>query len=165
MSVVPFIIELIKRKKNRMTENNPYGEDQTTPAESTHPVLKQLNDKITELQTQLDTNKATASTLDAEHLDTIRKLRVEKWAFEERVKNVLVDSLEDYDEDTIKHIAEELDITLNKTKQIEVNITFTIDVEYEIGEEPDPEWDFDFSVSHSDIVDYSSDIVYTKDIS
>jgi len=148
-----------------MTENNPYNEDQTTPVESQHPVLKQLNDKIAELQTQLDTNKATSSALETERLDTIRKLRSEKWAFEERVKNVLVESLEDYDYDTIRHIASELDISLTLKKQYEVNVTFTIDIEHEVGEEPDPEWDFDFTASHSDMIDYSADVIYSKIVS
>lgn len=154
-----------------MTENNnPYGEPDfamepiDTPAESNHPVLKQLKDRIAELETQLETNKATASTLDTERVETIRKVRAEKWTYEERVKNVLVEALEDHDEDTVRYIAEQLSIQLTKTKSIEVNVTFTIDIEHEIGEEPDPEWDFDFSVSHSDIVDFTSDVIYSKDV-
>lgn len=132
---------------------------------SEHPVLKQLKDRIAELETQLETNKATASALDTERVETIRKVRAEKWQYEEKVKNVLVEALEDHDEDTVRYIAEQLNIQLTKTKSIEVNVTFTIDIEHEIGEEPDPEWDFDFSVSHDSIVDFTSDIVWNKDVS
>ncbi len=135
-----------------------------TTEESKHPVLQGMRDKIAELQTQLDTNKATASALDTERVETIRKVRADKWAYEEKVKNVLVEALEDHDEDTVRYIAEQLNVELTKTKQIEVNVTFTIDLEYEIGSEPDPEWDFDFSVSHDSIVDFTSDIVWNKDV-
>lgn len=141
-----------------MTENN-YGEPNfnTTPApetpESNHPVLQQLKDKISSLE---------ADVLKEQQLR--RENFMAKSAYEERVKRVLVEAMEDYDVETIKHIAEQLDITLSVSKQIEVNVTFTIDLEYEVGEEPDAEWDFDFSVSHSDIVDYSSDVIYSKDV-
>jgi hypothetical protein len=129
---------------------------------SEHPVLKQLKDRIAELETQLETNKATSTALDADRIQTINRIRNEKWQYEEKVKNVLVEALEDYDEATIKHIAEQLNVELTKTATIEVNVTFAIDVEYEIGSEPDPDWDFDFSVSHDSIVDYSSDVVWSK---
>lgn len=142
-----------------------YGEPDfnitATPAESSHPVLQQLKDRITDLEGQI----AKKVELDLERTQTINRIRNEKWQYEEKVKNVLIEAMEDHDETTVKYIAEQLNIQLTKTKQIEVNVTFTIDIEHEIGEEPDPEWDFDFSVSHSDIVDYSSDVVWSKDVS
>jgi hypothetical protein len=145
-----------------MSENN-YGEPDfnITATESSHPVLQQLKDRITELEGTIEQRNASLQTA----LDNSSRYRNEKWQYEEKVKNVLIEAMEDHDETTVKYIAEQLNIPLTKTKQIEVNVTFTIDVEYEIGEEPDPEWDFDFSVSHSDIVDYSSDVVWNKDVS
>jgi chromosome segregation ATPase len=126
--------------------------------ESNHPVLQQLKDRITELEASIEQKNTSLQT----SLENANRYRNEKWNYEERVKNVLIEALEDYDEATIKHIAEQLNIELTKTASIEVNVTFTIDVEYEIGSEPDPDWDFDFSVSHDSIVDYSSDVVWSK---
>jgi hypothetical protein len=143
-----------------MNENN-YGEPDfnITATESSHPVLQQLRDRITDLEGQI----VKKNELDLERTQTINRIRNEKWQYEEKVKNVLVEALEDYDEDTIKHIAEQLNIELTKTKQVEVNVTFTIDLEYEIGSEPDPEWDFEFDVRHDTITDFQTDIVWSKD--
>ncbi len=127
--------------------------------ESNHPVLQQLKDRITELEGTLEQRNASLQTA----LDNSSRYRNEKWAYEEKVKNVLVEAMEDYDEATVKHIAEQLNIELTKTKSIEVNVTFTIDVEYEVGSEPDPDWDFDFSVSHDTITDFQTDVVWSKD--
>lgn len=143
-----------------MNENN-YGEPDfnITATESSHPVLQQLKDRMAELEGTIEQRNASLQTA----LENSNRYRNEKWAYEEKVKNVLVEALEDYDEDTIKHIAEQLNIELTKTKQVEVNVTFTIDVEYEVGSEPDPDWDFDFSVSHDTITDFQTDVVWSKD--
>lgn len=127
--------------------------------ESVHPVLQQLKDQIADLESKV----AKGLELDAERIQTITRIRNEKWQYEERVKTVLVEALEDHDEETVKHIASELGIELTKTKTVEVNVTFTIEVEYEIGEEPDPEWDFDFDVRHDTITDFQTDIIWNKD--
>jgi transposase len=145
----------IKQRKKKMNEY-----ENAPQTESTHPVLAKLYEQIADLTSKVE----KATTLDTERVQTITRIRNEKYAYEEKVKTVLVEALEDHDEDTVRYIAEQLNIQLTKTKQIEVNVTFTIDVEHEIGEEPDPEWDFDFSVSHSDIVDYTSDVIYSKDV-
>lgn len=125
---------------------------------SEHPVLKQLKDRIAQLEADVE-NKA--SLLSAA-TDASNRHRNEKWAFEERVKTVLVKASEDYDKETVQYIAEHLNIQLTKTATYEVNVTFNIDVEYEIGEEPDPNWDFDFAVSHDSVVDYTTDVVWSK---
>lgn len=127
--------------------------------DSVHPVLQQLKNQIAELEAKV----AKGLELDAERIQTITRIRNEKWQYEARVKDVLIEALEDHDEDTVKYIAEQLDIALTKTKQVEVNVTFTIDLEYEIGEEPDPDWDFEFDVRHDAIQDYQTDIIWSKD--
>ena len=123
------------------------------------PTVAELQEKIQELTRFID-NK---NDLLANSYKTASTARDALHSFKERVKNVLIEALEDYDQDTVKHIAEQLDIPLTVTKQIEVNVTFTIDLEHEIGEEPDPEWDFDFSLSHDSVVDYSTDVIYHRD--
>lgn len=149
MSVVPLIIKILRRKKKPMEEFTP----------NTHPVLQALNEKVADLEAKV----TKSSELDLERVQTINRIRNEKWQYEEKVKNVLVEALEGHDEDTVKYIAEQLEIPLTKTKQVEVNVTFTIDIEYEIGSEPDPDWDFEFSVSHSDIQDYQTDVIYSRE--
>ncbi len=128
---------------------------------NTHPVLTSLNQKVADLEAQVAKN----AELDLERVQTINRIRNEKYQYQERVKNVFVESLEDYDEETIKHLAKQLDVELTLTKQVEVNVTFTIDLEYEIGEEPDLEWDLEFEVRHDSISDYQTDIIYSKEIS
>jgi transposase len=125
---------------------------------SEHPVLKQLKDRIAELEASIEQKNTSLQTA----LDNSSRYRNEKWQYEERVKTVLIEALEDHDEDTVRWIAEQLNIQLTKTATYEVNVTFTIDVEYEIGSTPDPDWDFEYEVSGSDIVDYTSDVVWSK---
>jgi hypothetical protein len=127
--------------------------------ESNHPVLQQLKDRIAELEASLEQKNTLLQTA----VENSNRHRNEKWTYEEKVKSVLVEAMEDYDEATVKHIAEQLNIELTKTKSIEVNVTFTIDVEYEVGSEPDPDWDFDFDVRHDTITDFQTDIVWSKD--
>ena len=134
-------------------------ENEPTIPTSQHPVLTALNEKVATLEAEV----AKARELESERVATANRLRNEKWQYEERVKNVLIEALEDHDEDTVKYIASQLGIELTKTKTVEVNVTFTIDLEYEIGEEPDPEWDFEFDVRHDSIADFQTDIIWNKD--
>ena len=55
---------------------------------NTHPVLQALNEKVANLEAQV----AKANELDAERVQTINRIRNEKWNYEERVKNVLVEA-------------------------------------------------------------------------
>lgn len=118
---------------------------------SEHPVLKQLKDRIAVLEAEVEKENQLR-----------RDWTVAKLKFEERVIRVLTEALEDHDEDTIKHIAENLDIKLAKKRQYEVNVTFTIETEEDLGESIDADWDFDFSVDHHAIADYSVDVVWSK---
>jgi hypothetical protein len=142
-----------------MDEMNPTTPD-LAPNESNHPVLQALHSRIQELEAKV----AKGLELDAERIQTINRIRNEKWQYEENAKNVLVAAVEDFDIDTIKHIAEQLGIILTQTKQFEVNVTFTVDIEVELGDEIDPDWDIEFTASHSDLVDYTSDVIYSKEI-
>lgn len=155
MSVVDSILVLFTRKKKNMDEMTP------TTLESNHPVLLQYKTQIENLTASIKVEQDNYNSMRERWQSAMQA----KNAFEDRVKNVLVEALEDHDEDTVRWIAEQLDIDLKVTKQFEVNVTFTVDVELEAGESFDPEWDLEFSVSHSDLIDYSSDIIYSKEIS
>lgn len=135
-----------------------YIENEPNIPTSQHPVLTALNEKIANLEAQVQHWKEQTE----KEAQLRRETFTSKLQYQERVKNVLVEAMADYDVETIKYIAEQLNIQLTVSKQIEVNVTFTVDVEYEVGEEPDPEWDFEFSVSHSDIIDYSADVIWSK---
>lgn len=156
MSVVSRIIKLLTRKKNTMDEMiNEFA----TP-ESNHPVLQGMRDKISALETSL----VKATEIEVERVQTINRMRQDKWSYEERVKTVLTEALEDYDDDTVRHIAEQLDIALTVTKTYEVNVTFTVEVEHEIGAEPDPEWDFEFTVAGDTVQDFTSDVIFSTEV-
>jgi hypothetical protein len=129
--------------------------------ESNHPVLQGYRDRVGELEAQV----ADLQTKIYEAEQRTREVRQQKWQYEERVKNVLVEAYEDHDQDTIEHIASNLDIDLTISKRYEVNVTFTIDVETKIGEEIDADWDFQFEVTHDDIIDQSADVIWSKEIS
>jgi hypothetical protein len=161
MSVVSLIIEVIKRKRKMENTIGTIGDYNPQP-ENTHPVLAKLYEQIADLTEKLE--KATA--LDGERVERINTLRNEKWAYEAKVERVLTEAWEDYDKDTIRHIASELDISLTITKQYEVNVSFTIDVECDIDDVDsiDPEW-FEYSVNDSMVSDYSTDVIYSKEIS
>jgi polyhydroxyalkanoate synthesis regulator phasin len=130
--------------------------------ESQHPVLAKLYEQVADLTDKL----AKANELEAQRVQRIIELRNEKFDLEAKVSRVLTEAWEDYDHDTIRHIASELDISLTVRKQYEVNLTFTLDIECEIDEIDgiDPEW-FDYSVDESSVVDYSTDVIYSKEIS
>ena len=145
---------------------NEYGtpDFDITPEQSelTHPVLTMWKNRINDLEDKL----AKATELDTQRVQRLNELRNEKWAYEAKVERVLKDAWEDYDHDTIRHIASELDISLTITKQYEVNVLFTLDVEVEIDEVDsiDPEW-FEFAVNESSVSDYSTDVITCKEIS
>jgi hypothetical protein len=124
-------------------------------AESSHPVLIQYKNQIATLQSSLDDMR-----------QRWERAFNAKNTFEDKVKNVLLTAhSDDQDKDTIEYIAEQLGISLTISKKFEVNVTFTIDVELEIGEEIDPDWDFNFDVAHNDIIDYSSEIIWSNEVS
>jgi hypothetical protein len=127
---------------------------------SEHPVLKQLKDKIAELEATIVSKNTDIFNSE----ERTRKVRQDKWNYEERVKNVLLEALEDHDEETVRYIADQLSVELTKTVQYEVNVTFNIDVEVDAlnADSIDPDWDFDFTVSHDSIVDYTSDVVWSN---
>jgi hypothetical protein len=138
-------------------KRNPMSELEYT--ESNHPVLQGYRDRVAELEAKLD----KANSLDAERIQRIVELRDANNAYKTKVETVLIEAWEDYDHDTIKYIAEELDVSLTQKKQFEVNVTFTIDVECDVDETIDPDWDFEFSVDNHYVVDYRSDTIWSKE--
>ncbi len=127
---------------------------------SEHPVLTNYKNQIASLEELIQALR----TEIADTKQTVITARQEKWKFQERVKNVLIEALDDDNEAIVRQIAENLDIELTKTFTYEVNVTFQIELEIDPlnAENIDPDWDFDFSVSHNDLVDYSSDVVWSK---
>ena len=127
---------------------------------SEHPVLLNYKNQIASLEQLISALRSEI----ADTKQTVITARQEKWKFEERVKNVLLEALEDHDEETVRYIADQLSVELTKTVQYEVNVTFNIDVEVDAlnADSIDPDWDFDFTVSHDSIVDYTSDVVWSK---
>jgi hypothetical protein len=123
-----------------------------------------LYEQIADLTAKLD----KANELDKERVQRINDVRNEKWKYESKVEQVLKEAWEDYDHDTIKHIASELDISLTITKNFEVNVLFTIEVECDIDDidngNIDPEW-FEYAVNDSQVSDYSTDVITCKEIS
>jgi DNA repair ATPase RecN len=150
------IRRITKKKRNNMENFENAIIDNTVASE--HPVLQSLKAQISNLESLVS---AQSDAMEKSE-QRIREIRQEKWKYEERVKNVLTEAVEDHDLETIKHIADNLDIELTKTATYEVNVTFTIEVEHSIDSEVDPDWDFDFAVSHEDIVDYSSDVIWSN---
>lgn len=180
MSVVQRIIDLyhhhaVNQMKGKTMEDfieNPpsnYDAINQAIAESNHPVLQQLKDKIAEQETQI-ANLVESIKVEQENGNQYR----ERWSnisnslnqYKDRVQTVLAEAIEDYDEDTIRHIADNLDVELTLTKTYEVNVTFRITADIDAGNTIDPEWDFDFSVSSNssyfEIADYSSDVIWSN---
>lgn len=168
MSVGNSIMDLYKQyyatlmKGNTMeeiVENPPTNYDviNTALAESNHPVLQQYKDKIEKLE-----------NLDVTRINEITRIHTKYNDYLDTVKTVLTNALEDYDEETIKYIAEMLDVSLTVSKTYEVNVTYRIDVEMEAGKEIDPDWDFEFVVNSNsgdfDITDYSSDTLWSNEV-
>lgn len=121
---------------------------------SEHPVLITYKTQIATLQSSLDDMRQRwERTFSAKN------------TFEEKVKNVLIEAIEDHDEDTVRYIASQLNVDLTVAKTYEINVTFRVDVELEIGEDIDPDWDFDFTVSSDKVIDYSSDVVWSNEVS
>ncbi len=129
-----------------MNENN-YGEPDfnitPAPAESQHPVLTQLHEKIAELEAKVedltkreDTQRSRAWELSSNFAN-----------YKFKLENVLRTHAQD-DEGTVVEncvsIAEAMDIELLNTKDYDINVTFSVTVTAPFGEDLDlGEYDVD----------------------
>jgi hypothetical protein len=128
-----------------MNENN-YGEPDfnitPAPAESQHPVLTQLHEKIAELEAKVedltkreDTQRSRAWELSSNFAN-----------YKYKLENVLrTFAQEDADNvEILVKVADEMDIELLNTKDYEINVTFSVTVTAPFGEDLDlGEYDVD----------------------
>ena len=124
-------------------DNNPL--DTFPSTESKHPVLTAMNEKFASLQ------------------NDYRLLQTRFTEYGNKLESILVEGIDAYDEDTIRYVADAMGLSLSTTKEIEVNVTFTLTLEVPLGEEIDPEWDIEFEPKHEYIIDYNSDVIYSKE--
>lgn len=131
-----------------MTENN-YGEPDfnitAAPAESNHPVLTQLHEKIAKLELDLESTKTLMDT----HRNRAWELSSNFANYKYKLGNVLrTFAQEDEDNvDILVKVAEEMDIELLNTKDYEITVTFNVTVTAPFGEEIDiSDYDVDASL-------------------
>jgi hypothetical protein len=134
-----------------MNENN-YGEPDfnitPAPAESQHPVLTQLHEKIAKLETELESTK----TLMDNHRNRSWELSSNFANYKYKLENVLrTFAQEDADNvEILVKVAEEMDIELLNTKDFEISVTFNVTVTAPFGEEIElSEYDVDATVDLS----------------
>jgi hypothetical protein len=128
-----------------MNENN-YGEPDfnitPAPAESQHPVLTQLHEKIAKLETDLESTKTLMDT----HRNRAWELSSNFANYKYKLENVLrTFAQEDADNvEILVKVADEMDIELLNTKDFDINVTFSVTVTAPFGEEIDiSEYDVD----------------------
>lgn len=124
-------------------ETNPLESFPTT--DSQHPVLTALNNKVTALEANY------------------RMLQARYAEYADKLETALIDGANAYDLSTIEYIANAMGLELSVPKEIEVNVTFSLTVDVPLGKTIDPEWDIDFVANHEYIIDYSSDVIYSKE--
>jgi hypothetical protein len=134
-----------------MNENN-YGEPDfnitPAPAESQHPVLTQLHEKIAKLETELESTK----TLMDNHRNRSWELSSNFANYKYKLENVLrTFAQEDADNvEILVKVADEMDIELLNTKDFEISVTFNVTVTAPFGEEIElSEYDVDATVDLS----------------
>lgn len=131
-----------------MTENN-YGEPDfnITPEPDTsyvHPVLTQLNDKITNLEKQLADQRTRNYELASNFAN-----------YKFKLENVLRTHAQEFEGTVIEtcvNVADEMGIELTNTKDFEINVTFNVTVAAPFGEEIElSEYDVDATIDLSNI--------------
>ena len=134
-----------------MTENE-YGEPDfnitPAPAESNHPVLTQLHEKIAKLELELESTKTLMDT----HRNRAWELSSNFANYKYKLENVLRTYAQDNEDfaSKIVEIADEMDIELLNTKTYDINVTFTVTVTAPFGEEIDlGEYDVDPTIDIS----------------
>jgi len=135
--------------------------------ESMHPVLETLKTRIELLEQEVQAKQDNVDSLR----NDFKLLQDRGIQYAERVKTVVYDLYKDggYDEDTLLAVMRNLDIDTRASKTFEVNVTFQVELEYALGEEIDKsnfDWDLDFEVKSGDyeVLDYSSDILWSNEV-
>jgi hypothetical protein len=104
--------------------------------ESNHPVLQQVNEKIANLEAQVERTNALVAEKDATILRLRDKYRTAEYALEAKLKELLDD--ETIELEYAKEIAEIFDgITLTKQITIQYDITATATLEVPYGADND----------------------------
>ena len=151
-----------------MNENN-YGEPDfnitPAPAESQHPVLTQLHEKIAKLETDLESTKTLLET----HRNRAWELSSNFQNYKYKLENVLRTFAQE-DPDSVElcvKIADEMDIELLNTKDFDINVTFSVTVTAPFGEEIDiSEYDVDAlleSVGGQDFEVNDTSVIYVTE--
>jgi hypothetical protein len=151
-----------------MNENN-YGEPDfnitPAPAESQHPVLTQLHEKIAKLETDLESTKTLMDT----HRNRAWELSSNFANYKYKLENVLrTFAQEDADNvEVLLKVADEMDIELLNTKDFDINVTFSVTVTAPFGEEIDiSEYDVDAlleSVGGQDFEVNDTSVIYVTE--
>ena len=146
-----------------MTETN-YGEPdfsitarnlvESQPEESQHPVLKQLNDKIANLEKQLEDQRSR--NLELAYSFANYKLKLE---------NVLRTHAQEFEGTVIEtcvDVADDMGIELTNTKDFEIVVSWNITVATPFGEEIDiSEYDVDAYLNSVGGLDYEENDINT----
>jgi hypothetical protein len=146
-----------------MTETN-YGEPDfnitarnlvaSQPEESQHPVLTQLNDKIANLEKQLEEQRSR--NLELAYSFANYKLKLE---------NVLRTHAQDFEGTVIEtcvDVADDMGIELTNSKDFEISVTWNVTVAVPFGEEIDiSEYDVDAYLNSVGGLDYEENDIST----
>ena len=119
--------------------------------ESKHPVLTALNGKIEELLAQLAKLQADYELLDSRYAREVRARQDHETYLNETLMNAIEN---EYDRETIFYIANELDVSLTKTKTFVVQAEFQVEVILPVDEDFDPD-ELDFDLTHEHLADYT----------
>ena len=170
MSDPTAIIDLHLKKEDEMTETN-YGEPDfnitarnlvaSQPEESQHPVLKQLTDKIADLEKQL-----------ADMTEREDKQRSRNWTlasdfanYKLKLENVLRTHAQEFEGTVIEtcvDVADDMGIELTSSKDFEISVSWNITVVAPFGEEIDiSEYDVDAYLNSVGGLDYEENDIST----
>ena len=153
-----------------MTETN-YGEPDfsitarnlvaSQPEESQHPVLKQLTDKIANLELELESTK----TLMDNHRNRAWELSSNFANYKFKLENVLRTHAQTFEGTVIEtcvNVADEMGIELTNTKDFEISVSWNITVAAPFGEEIDiSEYDVDAYLNSVGGLDYEENDIST----
>jgi len=122
--------------ENENTDNiGNFGEYTGVPTEPVnHPVLQQLKDKISILESQL----ASAISREGEAKERLREQRSEMNDNEGKLQDILIQALsdEEIDKDVADKIAELYGLDLRKVFSINIQVVVNVEVSAPVGTDP-----------------------------